>query len=103
MSVPVAPESLLGSWRHSHEESTPTRVVLRPDSYDFPRARGRNGLTMVAEGQAESRNPGPTDRTERHLANWHLEGNRLVIESSWLQGEFEIESVDATQLVLRRI
>ena len=39
-------EVLQQEWVHSREEDTPTEMVFRPASYDFPPARGRKSFAL---------------------------------------------------------
>ena len=49
--LPPLPAELWGHWVHSFEEDTPTVRVYRPRSYEFPLARGREGLELRENGE----------------------------------------------------
>lgn len=98
----ISPDQLLGTWRHSHEESHGDRIVLRPADFAFPASRGRRGITLRDRGVAEVEYPGPTDRTARALGRWALEGKRLMIDALGWSGTFEIEIAGKEMLVLRK-
>ena len=43
-------EPVVGRWGHSFEEDHDDVLVYRPSDYDFPRARGRDGLEFRPDG-----------------------------------------------------
>ena len=53
-----------GRWLHSREEDTDDVEVYRPESWDFPPARGRRGIEFCPGGELRLIGPGPGDRPE---------------------------------------
>lgn len=102
MSVAIKATQLAGRWVHSHEESDDQRIVFRSPEYDFPPARGRQALTFEPGGGLVVEHPGPTDRGETARGTWTAKKKVLTIDGLGWSGDYEVESVDAHQLVLRR-
>jgi hypothetical protein len=98
----IEPSELVGDWVHSHEESAPDRLVLRPPDYAFPPSRGRMSIKLLPGGEVEGGGPGPDDRPVTALGTWRLRGHRLTIHGQWLSGTYNIESVGPDALVIQR-
>lgn len=49
-TTPDLPEELWTSWVHSYEDDTDSTKVFRPESYDFPPARGRERFALKEDG-----------------------------------------------------
>jgi hypothetical protein len=64
MPDPIDPNLLHRRWLHSREEDTGDEMVFRPESYDFPPARGRTGFELSPDGSVLDLGVGPTDRPE---------------------------------------
>ena len=63
---------------HSHEEDTADVAVYRPDSYDFPPARGRNGFEFSADGRAIYIGIAATDGSNQIPGRWEMEAAEQV-------------------------
>lgn len=61
---------LYATWRHSHEEDEGDIEVYRPDSYQFPPARGRAGLSFAADGAFTEIPIGRDDRVVSRPGSW---------------------------------
>ena len=83
-------------WVHSHEEDTATTQVFRPSSYKFPPARGRFGFELKADGTLIQFGIGATDRTQRSIGRWNLEGENLVFSPSEPQASRKLKIVSAS-------
>src|SRR5437867_1356801 len=102
MPVPFRATQLAGRWVHSHEESDDQRIVFRTAEYDFPPARGRQALNFETGGGLVVEHPGPTDRGETARGKWMVKNKVLTLDALGWSGDYEVESVDSQQLVLRR-
>lgn len=90
-------------WFHSHEEDQAGRVVYRPDSYEFPRARApRESLTIDPGGGVAFGRPGPADASTSQSGTWDVTGDTLTLASPGRTEEYEVVSLDDDALVLRR-
>lgn len=100
------PRSLFQRWWHSFEEDSEGVTVYRPDTYDFPLARGRGGLEFRTDGTFIDYLMGPVDAPEPVPGQWRLlEGRRLAV--AFPRGdeparELEILRCDEHVLELRR-
>jgi hypothetical protein len=65
-------KQLLGTWRHSHEEDTASESVYRPDSYEFPPARGRTGYEFRSDHSCTFLGISPRDGTAKQSCKWEL-------------------------------
>jgi hypothetical protein len=103
------PEALLKRWIHSFEEDSGEVIVYRPESFDFPPARGRDGIELTEDGRAIQINPGPTDAPTETEGRWHVEEpNRLSVDfPSTMTGSpsqaqpYDLEIVRCTDEVLQ--
>lgn len=68
-----------GLWRHSHEEDAAGRTVFRPESFAFPRSRGRVALRLNADGSAVRYPIGADDRSGAVPGSWLVVGRQLSI------------------------
>jgi hypothetical protein len=101
------PATIFGkTWFHSHEEDTADVRVYRPDDYDFPPARGRDGFEFREGGAFIYYGIARGDGTEEAMGTWTVESpGRIRIE---LQHEriqpfvLEIVSCDDETLKVRR-
>lgn len=59
--MPGLPRSLFQMWFHSREEDAGGMMVYRPADYEFPPARGRRGLEIMADGSFVLYDIAPTD------------------------------------------
>jgi|GEM_PF-782754 len=97
-------EVLQQRWFHSHEEDTDTEMVFRPETYKFPRSRGRRWFDLQPNGKYIYGGIAPTDGTLESAGTWSLEsdGPMVLHLSLPIQGlrDLAIESVNKDQLVL---
>lgn len=70
---------LFKSWGHSREEDAGGVTVYRPSGYDFPRARGRDGLEVHPDGTFVRIDPGPDDRGRKTPGSWRRDGDTLHV------------------------
>ena len=57
----------------SHEEESGDVRVYRPDSFPFPPARGREGLSFHRDGQLDYLVPGRGDRPTTEPGTWRAD------------------------------
>ena len=103
------PPEILGRWFHSFEEDTLGTNVYRPESFDFPLARGRTGFSLHEDGRFEQYDIAPTDGLETTPGTWQspekntvrvqLDGVRKGRTASF---QLQIVSVEKDRLVIRR-
>jgi len=101
------PEQVLTRrWIHSHEEDTPSEMVFRPASFDFPRARGRDGFELRPDQSMMEVQPGAADRGEETPGKWELQlGKKLLFfkpGSKEPARTLKIVSADKDRLVIAR-
>lgn len=71
--------ALLGkTWLHSHEDDRGDTLVYRPNTYNFPPARGRTGFTMEADGTFRQYDIAPTDGLEEHDGRWEIMNDKVL-------------------------
>jgi len=72
---------IVGTWQHSHEENTNPEVesVYRPDGFDFPASRGRNGFRFFPNGDFVYIYPDPTDELMERTGTWRAFGNQNIL------------------------
>jgi hypothetical protein len=68
------PDDIFRKWIHSLEEDTNGITVYRPEEYDFPPARGRDGIEFRPDGVFIYWGIGPTDAPRGINAHWKMEG-----------------------------
>lgn len=85
MGDPPAPRP--GRWLHSREEDAGDVQVYRPETWDFPPARGRRGLEVGEDGELRLLAPGPDDRPQAVPGGW---------------ADLEIVSAEPDRLAVRR-
>jgi hypothetical protein len=106
MAQGIDHQHLLGEWLHSHEEDTPTEMVFRPASYDFPLSRGRSGLRLNPDGTYVETGPAPDDRTRSAEGRWRLTADNALGLSPAIHGSeprvLEVRSLTPERLVLRK-
>lgn len=102
------PDSLIGSWIHSHEEDYSGNQVFRHPTYNFPPARGRERFDLRADGRLLYYGIAPTDGMANPVEGKWIAINERTIEVT-LPGdkgnEFTAELVEIAndRLVLRKI
>ena len=62
-----------GKWTHSHEEDHGGLMVFRPDSFPFPRSRGRLAFVLQGDGQGTYVPIGADDQSGSVPAQWNIE------------------------------
>jgi len=62
-----------GKWSHSHEEDHDGMMVFRPESFHFPRSRGRLAFVLEGDGHATYVPVGADDRSGAEPAQWSVE------------------------------
>jgi hypothetical protein len=66
-------------WIHSHEEDTPSEMVFRSASFNFPRSRGRSGFELRPDQSLVEIQPGAADQPEETKGRWELQlGKNLL-------------------------
>lgn len=95
-------QQLLGRWGHLFEEDHQDVLVYRPADYDFPRARGRDGIEFRADGGYIDWAVGRGDAREPHPGSWQVDpGGRLrVTTASGQQRVFDVVSLAPDRLEL---
>lgn len=104
--IPLSPDirkALQSAWIHSHEEDEGARLVFRGPDSELPPSRGRTAFTLKPDGVVEVVGPGPDDRRRATSGRWTLAATHLDIRSPGFSGAFEVETVDAERLVIRRV
>lgn len=101
------PDEIFRKWMHSFEEDTNGITIYRPVEYEFPRARGRDGIEFKSDGVFIAWEIGPTDTNRGINGHWKIEGSRRVRVS--LEGNvresriLEIIQCDAGILKMREL
>jgi hypothetical protein len=57
-------------WLHSHEEDTPGEMVFRPDTFAFPRSRGRAGFELKDTNELIEIDIAPSDGSKASGGRW---------------------------------
>ncbi len=75
-----------GTWMRSQEEDKDPNaswLLYRPDSYKFPPARGRSGVTVLKDGRFALLGPSAVDGHDTSWGTWKREAkNRLAVSVS---------------------
>ncbi len=99
-------QRLVGVWRHSREEDTTSEAVYRPDSFDFPPARGRTGYEFRSDHSCDYLGLSPRDGSARQSCSWQLRGGahpEIVVKfPDGREDVLPLVSVDAERLVVRK-
>ena len=96
--------ALLGkTWLHSHEEDRGDTLIYRPNTFDFPPARGRTGFTLEADGHFRQYDIAPTDGLEEKPGRWVMrDGNFLdVTFPNKTSTDYEVEILEAAPEMLK--
>ena len=101
--MPASDEQLFRRWGHSFEEDHDDVRVYRPAEFDFPRARGRDGIEFRPDGSYIDWVVGPGDAREPRGGSWRREGDRRIRVTSAADQErvVEVLSVTPDRLELR--
>ena len=106
-SSPASMKQLEGTWLASHEENRGDTLVYRPNTYEFPPARGRTGFALGPFGRFEQFDIAPTDGLKGREGSWTADGDtRLRIHLTDGQSPdytLEIISLDKRVLKLRQL
>lgn len=68
------PDELFQKWKHSFEEEEGEVTVYRPNEYDFPLARGREGFEITHNGKFIDFRIGRRGGIESVTGEWREEG-----------------------------
>jgi hypothetical protein len=105
-SQELRPELLEQRWIHSHEEDTPTEMVFRPASFDFPRSRGRSGFDLRPDKSLVEIGIAPTDAPIEQSGKWDVgpDGTlRFYTHAQTVPAKtLKISSVEPSRLVVKR-
>ena len=94
---------ITGDWVEIAEKGTPGRLVFYRLGADIPPARGRRHLQLKGQGHAQAQAPGPTDKSEiSGSGGWIQDGTTIFIRLPGWEGEYSIEDLQDTQLILRK-
>lgn len=88
----IPSQQLFRHWQHSFEEDRGDVQVYRPADYEFPPARGRDGIEFRPDGTAVRYAIGRGDAPSPQPAQWHITGpNQLQFQS---QGSSRDETIE---------
>lgn len=74
---------IAGHWIHSHEEDKDGDQLFRLKGYNFPPARGREGMELKLDGAALIHGVGAADQGSVKPGSWRLnEVDRPILELS---------------------
>lgn len=95
------------TWIHSFEDDKNGTEAYRPESYEFPPARGREGWRCEEDGTLKKQAIGPTDAYVTKEGKWTFtnEDNKNIV-TIMLENEkqsYEIISVSDTILFVKPI
>lgn len=76
----VDTRNLYQKWYHSYEEDSAGVKAYRPDSYDFPPARGREGFEFKKDGEFIQYAIAPTDGNVALPGKWKRADAENVIK-----------------------
>jgi hypothetical protein len=101
--MPAPNQLLFRRWGHSFEEDHDDVAVYRPADFDFPRARGRDGIEFRADGSYIDWVVGRGDAREPRAGRWQLDsGGRFRLEAAaGQQRVVEVLQVTPDRLELR--
>jgi hypothetical protein len=98
--VAVERDTLIGRWRHSHEEDSDDQLVFRRDDYDFPLSRGRRSLELRDDGSLVDTAVGAADVPQAGAGTWSLEDGNLVVRGPDT-ATYRVVAAEPDRLVLR--
>ena len=80
MDLPIElSQNLFQKWTHSYEDDRNNIQVYRPVDYDFPPARGRDGLAFQDHGVYIRYPIGPADRNLEVVGTWSLKTTSMTL------------------------
>jgi hypothetical protein len=95
------PDPIFRHWTHSREEDQGDIRVYRPTDYNFPPARGREGMEFRRDGQFVFYQIGATDVNQAVLGQWRLEdANRVTIQLP-NQDAYQLTIMECSNSVLK--
>ncbi len=97
-------DKFAGAWVEIQERGDSGRMVLMRSNANVPPSRGdRRRLEINAEGQAWSLAQGATDRLEAAAAGaWDMHDNTIELKLDGWEGEYDVENMTDTELILNR-
>jgi|SRR5947209_2180755 len=102
----IAQDILQQRWVHSHEEDTADEMVFRPDSFAFPRSRGRTGFDLKPDHTLVETGIAPADGPQITNGKWELSPDGKLTfyndSASAPTRVLEISSADKDRLVIRK-
>lgn len=100
----VLTKALVGkTWLHAHEDDRGDTTVYRPNSYDFPRSRGRTGFMLEADGTVHQYDIAATDGLEEKVGKWVMRKDN-ILEISFPDKkatDYEVKIFSATPTLLK--
>ncbi|MGW6376989.1 hypothetical protein ACWFRB_13100 [Rhodococcus sp. NPDC055112] len=81
---------LYGRWGHSFEEDHDGVRVYRPAGFDFPRARGRDGIEFRPDGSYVDWATGRGDANEARDGTWVSSAENESLELTSAAGEHRV-------------
>jgi hypothetical protein len=93
-------------WIQSHEEDTDDEVVYRPESFPFPRSRGRFSFELKPDLSLIETGIAPTDGPLISHGKWRLDSAGQLFFYNESKSEpvriMQIVSVNKDQLIIRK-
>ncbi|MDH3742255.1 MAG: lipocalin family protein [Hyphomicrobiales bacterium] len=96
--------ALTGQWVEILERGDADQIVLMRADANVPASRGgRRQLEIARQGQLQSSAQGPTDRLETAAkGRWTLQGDTLHLNIDGWEGDYVVETMTDTELILKR-
>lgn len=97
-------DKLTGTWVEIQERGDESKLFLmRPDADVPPSRGGRRHLELAPEGGLFSFAQGAVDSLEsKDQGNWSLNDNTLQLQLKGWEGEYTVETMTDTELILNR-
>jgi hypothetical protein len=95
----------VGTWRHSHEEDTPTTRVFRRKEFAFPRSRGRVGWELRPDHTGTYLAIAARDGTAAKDCTWQApgDGNEIVLKlPDGTEQKLSVVAVESDRLEIRK-
>jgi hypothetical protein len=97
---------LAGTWRHAHEEDTPSQTVFRLASVKLPPARGRTGFELRPDHSGAHIGIAKHDGSLATACSWKLQAGSLPVlvltPESGPEQRLPIVSLDSDRLVVQK-
>jgi hypothetical protein len=102
------PDSLMGTWIHSHEEDYSGYQVYRHPNFSFPPSRGRERFDLRADGRIYYYGIAPNDGAAELVEGKWMPLNERTIEVTLpgnIENEFSAELIEMAndRLVIRKL